>query len=102
VEIFTGWSGKLSDVDRLLYLRFFNGRPSALSVSYLFDFFLPNDFFSWCSTSQSCMNSFEALQCSEFMRVTYGFDCPFRAPDSQPYLDIFARSRALPFISAAK
>lgn len=71
--------------------------------------------FSWCSTSQSCMNSFDSLkvnyvydkpissffQCSEFMRVTYGYDCPFQPHDQFPYLDLFARSRALPFISAA-
>jgi hypothetical protein len=35
------------------------------------------------------------------MRVTYGYDCPFRTPEEYPYLDIFARARALPFISAA-
>ncbi|KAI6190507.1 Lipase-3 domain-containing protein [Aphelenchoides bicaudatus] len=41
----------------------------------------------WCSSSQSCANSIDSLQCSEFMRVTYSYDCPFRPPDSYPYLD---------------
>ena len=56
----------------------------------------------WCISTRTCTNSFEALQCSEFMRVQIGYNCPFVPQNDFQYFDMFARTRGLAFMSAAK
>ncbi|KAI6216358.1 Lipase, class 3 family-containing protein [Aphelenchoides fujianensis] len=55
----------------------------------------------WCVSTGTCGNSLQQLGCSSFMRVEFAYNCPLSPRTEFAYVDVFARSRALPFISAA-
>ena len=56
----------------------------------------------WCPTAPTpCGHSIAQLSCSPLARVEHAHNCPIAPAPGAAYVDIFARTRATPFIAAA-
>ncbi|KAI6202007.1 Lipase-3 domain-containing protein [Aphelenchoides besseyi] len=55
----------------------------------------------WCISTSRCGNSLQQFECSGLMRVETPYNCPMSPRNELAYVDVFARTRALPFIAAA-